>query len=926
MTLTALDRPPLQDNLTESDAQARAALLSNLSYEVSLVLSDDPDAETFQSATTIVFDAAHEGSETFINIAARSIDECTLNGKRLSEAQHGFDGNVLWLRGLRAGSNRLSVTAQCEYQHTGVGLHRLRDPVDDEVYVYTHFEPFDAHKVLACFDQPDLKAGVTMSVTAPSAWRVCSNGRILRTEPRGALKTWHFNTTPPLPPYLIAVVAGKYHTVERKHRDIPMALWCRESLAEWIDAQADEIFDITTAGLDFFEKYFGLKYPFDEYNQLFVPEFNMGAMENPGCVTFNEAYIHRGQASEAQLQRRAETILHEMAHVHGFGDVTTMRWWGDLWLNETFATYMANLAMEKSTRFTNAWVDFANSVKSIAARQDQLVTTHRIADHVPDTVSVRQNFDGITYHKGASVMKQLVAWVGDDAFMRGVQDYFKRYRWGNADLQEFLDCLRRASGRDLTRWGQDWLQTTGLNTFHALLAEANGRYTSFVVEQTAIPTHPTLRAHRAGVGLYDYDAKGMLRLRRRVETDLTGALTPINELVGERVCDLVLLNDGDLTFAKLRFDPRSLETLKADLSKLADPLARALCWAAMWDLTRDGEMPAREFVELVARHAPAEEDSLLVERVTSQARSAIDLYGDPGNRTTARERLHQVAVAQANNPGLAPRDASHLGAHPRCHRGVGGIAGKGGRHARWLGEHPRHRHRHRSPLADPRPAQRRGARGRRPHPGDDGVRPERHRSPSRDRVPRRPADRCRKRGSLGAGGRCERTDARCLEGRHRWRAFRRLHVGDPSRLLHRLGGRRRPHGARPGSGAAPAVRPALPGCTSGDVGRADDRRSRSLHRVPLSEPPGGRSRCRRHRFRTRSRRASGSCRADPARRPRQHAAGTTCPRSGPSRRALAGGAAHPGERLFVLVAAWAAGRLPADADAVVDRRETVDSA
>jgi aminopeptidase N len=475
VTATAIDRPPLQDNLTESDAQARAALLSNLSYEVSLVLSDDPHAETFQSATTIVFDAAHEGSETFINIAARSIDECTLNGKRLTETQHGFNGHVLWLRGLRAGSNRLLVIAQCEYQHTGVGLHRLRDPVDDEVYVYTHFEPFDAHKVLACFDQPDLKAGVTMSVTAPSAWRVCGNGRLLRTEPRGALKTWHFNTTPPLPPYLIAVVAGKYHVVERKHRDIPMGLWCRESLATWVDAQADEIFEITASGLDFFERYFGLKYPFDEYNQLFVPEFNMGAMENPGCVTFNEAYIHRGRASEAQLQRRAETILHEMAHVHGFGDVTTMRWWGDLWLNETFATYMANLAMEKSTRFTNAWVDFANSVKSIAARQDQLVTTHRIADHVPDTVSVRQNFDGITYHKGAAVMRQLVAWVGDDAFMRGVQDYFKRYRWGNADLQQFLDCLRRASGRDLTRWGQDWLQTTGLNTFHAHFSKQNGQ-------------------------------------------------------------------------------------------------------------------------------------------------------------------------------------------------------------------------------------------------------------------------------------------------------------------------------------------------------------------------------------------------------------------------------------------------------------------
>ena len=430
-----------------------------------------------------------------------------------------------------------------------------------------------------------------------------------------------------------------------------MALWCRESLATWVDAQADEIFEITAAGLDFFEKYFGLTYPFDEYNQLFVPEFNMGAMENPGCVTFNEAYIHRGQASEAQLQRRAETILHEMAHVHGFGDVTTMRWWGDLWLNETFATYMANLAMEKSTRFTNAWVDFANSVKAIAARQDQLVTTHQIADHVPDTVSVRQNFDGITYHKGASVMRQLVAWVGDDAFKRGVQDYFKRYRWGNADLQEFLDCLRRASGRDLTRWGQDWLQTTGLNTFHALLAEQNGRYTAFAVEQTALPEHPTLRAHRAGVGLYDRDAKGVVRLRRHVEIDLTGAITPITEFIGERVCDFVLLNDGDLTFAKLRFDARSLQTLKTDLSNLADPLARALCWAALWDLTRDGEMPAREFVELVARHAPTEKDPLLVERVTSQARSAIDLYGDPDNRTAG--------------PGAAAPGGRRAGEQPR---------------------------------------------------------------------------------------------------------------------------------------------------------------------------------------------------------------------------------------------------------------------
>ena len=646
MPMTAIDRASMSDNLTEKEARARGALISNLSYEISLSLSDDPDTETFESANTVVFDAALEGSETFINLAARSIDDCTLNGARLSPGEHAFDGNRLWLRGLRGGSNRLTVTAHCEYQHTGVGLHRFRDPIDGRMYLYTQLAPFDAHKVVACFDQPDLKARVSLAVSAPTAWKVCANASLLRAEVYDNSTTWHFKMTPPLPPYLFAFAAGGYHDVKRTHREIPMALWGRESLANWIDAQAEEIFEVTASGLDFFERYFGFTYPFDEYNQLFVPEFNFGAMENPGCVIFNEAYIHRGQASDAQLQRRAETILHEMAHVHGFGDVTTMRWWSDLWLNETFATYMAKLAMEKSTRFTNAWVDFATNVKSIAARQDQLVTTHQIADTVPDVRSVFQNFDGITYQKGASVIRQLEAWIGDDAFMRGVQDYFKRYGWGNADLEAFLDCLHRASGRDLTRWGKDWLQTTGLNTFRAHLAEQDGRYTTFAIDQTAIPTHPTLRAHRAGVGLYEYDAKGVLRLRRRVETELTGALTPIGELVGERVCDLVLLNDGDLTFAKLRFDPRSLETLKADLSKLADPLARALCWAAMWDLTRDGEMPAREFVELVARHAPADQEL-----------TACRACDQPG---TIRDRT----LRRPGEPDDSPRAPAPGGRHP----------------------------------------------------------------------------------------------------------------------------------------------------------------------------------------------------------------------------------------------------------------------
>ncbi|MBV8445969.1 MAG: aminopeptidase N, partial [Candidatus Dormibacteraeota bacterium] len=455
-----------------------------------------------------------------------------------------------------------------------------------------------------------------------------------------------FNTTPPIPPYLIAVVAGTYHVITSEHRSIPLAIWARESMVSWAEEQAEDIFEVTRAGLDFFADYFGFPYPFDEYNQLFVPEFNMGAMENPGCVTFNDSYIFRGRPTDAQLSRRAETVLHEMAHVHGFGDVTTMRWWGDLWLNETFATYMANLAMYEATRFTNAWVDFANTVKSVAARQDQLVTTHRIADEVPDTDSVRQNFDGITYHKGAAVLRQLVAWVGDDAFKRGVQDYFRRYRWGNATLEDFLDCLRRSSGRDVKRFSQEWFETTGMNEVRPLLTVQGDRYASFVVEQTAAADHPVLRSHRIAVGLYDRDGSGAIRRRRRVELDLEGSLTAVSELAGERVADLVVVNDDDLTFAKLRFDERSVQTLLEDLARVADPLTRALSWAALWDMVRDAELPARRFVELVARHAPMETDMLIVERVLGQGLAAIEQFGDPANRQTERIRLHHAAAEQ----------------------------------------------------------------------------------------------------------------------------------------------------------------------------------------------------------------------------------------------------------------------------------------
>jgi aminopeptidase N len=652
------------DNLTQEDAERRAELISKLEYIIELTLSNDPSVESFRSVTSVVFDVARDDADTFIDLSARSVEEVALNGRVDEEARRAYDGVRLPLRGLRRGRNELRVVADCTYYTIGVGLHRLVDPIDHKVYVYTHFEPFDAHKVFPCFDQPDLKGTFTLQVTAPPVWSVCADSRVIERQSVDGATRWSFNRTPLIPTYLVAIVAGEFHIVRDEHRGIPLSLWCRESLAEYLDQQAADIFEITKQGLDFFRDYFGLEYPFDEYNQLFVPEASMGAMENPGCVTFNELYIFRGKATENQLLRRAETILHEMAHVHGFGDVATMRWWGDLWLNETFATYMSQLAIDDATRFDNAWVDFANTVKSVAARQDQLVTTHRIADSVPDTDSVRQNFDGITYHKGASVMRQLAAWVGDDAFRAGVQDYFRRYRWGNATLQNFLECIGRASGRDMASWSRQWLETTGMNVLRPEFEVRDGRYAWLdVVQGAAKPEHPTLRSHRIAVGLYDLHPDGALRLRAAYPVDVDGERTRVGALAGIAAADLVLVNDADLTFAKLRFDERSVHTLLDHLSALEDSLARSLCWAALWDMTRDAELPTRRYVELVTRHAKHEEEPALIERVLSQALAATDQFSDPSNRNHLRALLQASAREQIDS---LPKDAVLRLSWTRC--------------------------------------------------------------------------------------------------------------------------------------------------------------------------------------------------------------------------------------------------------------------
>ena len=625
------------NNLTRDEARRRAELIQTPLYEVSLDLTQDSD--TFACEATIHFLCNEREANSFIDFLAPSLDSCELNGEEVP--RRAFNGERIALANLRD-ANELHVIGTCEYQNIGAGLSKFKDPVDHKIYLHTQFETFNAHRMFPCFDQPDLKATFTFTVLAPSDWIVVSNnpGQAKQVAGRENIKRWTFGASPKMSSYLTAIIAGPYRGVRDRHGDIDLGIFCRQSLAQYLDPQ--EIFTITKQGLDFYGEAYKYPYPFQKYDQLFVPEFSAGAMENIGAVTFNESMIFRSKVTEAVREDRANTILHEMAHMW-FGDLVTMRWWDDLWLNESFATFMSVLCQVEATRFKNGWVTFANQYKAGARRQDQLPTTHPIAANVPDIESVYLNFDAITYNKGACVLRQLVAYVGQDTFLRGIQRYVKQRQYSNATLVDFLSDIESGSGRDLKAWSKLWLETAGLNTLRPIAQSQSDAIGALTIQQEAPPDHPTIRPHRLAVGLYDRHSDA-LELRRRVELDVVDERTLVNDLVGERLPDLLLVNDLDLTYAKIRLDERSLTTAVEHLKDLNDPLARAITWAALWDMLRDGELPARRYLPLVLNNIEGETDIGVVQDLLAQASSAIWVYGDPTNADSALKTLADHAL------------------------------------------------------------------------------------------------------------------------------------------------------------------------------------------------------------------------------------------------------------------------------------------
>ncbi|MER5211517.1 aminopeptidase N [Streptomyces sp. NPDC002838] len=646
--------------LTRDEAQTRAKLLDVHRYTIDLDLTCGDDS--FDSRTVIRFTvrADQDATDTFVEVKPAELRSVTLDGQPLDPET--LDGNRLPLKNLTPGEHELRVDAGMRYSRTGEGMHRFTDPTDDETYVYTQLFMEDVQRVFAAFDQPDLKAVFELSVKAPEGWTVLANSITGRQDDG----TWRAAPTPLISTYLVAVAAGPWHSVRTEHHGLPFGIHCRRSLAPHLDADADEILDITRACYDRYHEKFEEPYPFDSYDQAFVPEFNAGAMENPGLVTFRDEFVYRSAVTDTERQTRAMVIAHEMAHMW-FGDLVTLKWWDDIWLNESFAEYMGYQTLTEATRFTDTWVDFGVARKAWGYDADQRPSTHPVApEAVDDTASALLNFDGISYAKGASALRQLVAWLGEKDFLAGINTHFARHKFANATLADFIDSLAAHTDRDVHAWADAWLRTTGVDTLTPRITPDGGTCTLTV-------DHTGSRPHHIAVGLYDRDVADEGRhliLRERIDLDLPQTTT---HPIGKRPA-LLLLNDGDLAYAKIRFDPESFTTLTAALSGLPEPLTRAVAWNALRDAVRDGELPPTAYLEAARTHLPHERDLAVVQGVLAFASAQIaDRYLTPETRPAALATLASLCrdlirrTEDGDNPGLrliAVRHFIDVAAHP----------------------------------------------------------------------------------------------------------------------------------------------------------------------------------------------------------------------------------------------------------------------
>lgn len=662
-------------NLTQLEASERSLNVDPKDYQVLLDLT--ADGPTFKSTTTIRFDAVG-GADTFVDLVAAAIHRITLNGNPVSEENY-VDNRIL-LRGLQE-NNVLEVVADCNYMHTGEGLHSFVDPADGERYCYSQFEVPDARRVFATFEQPDLKASFQFSVITPKGWTVLSNSPTPSAEEVDGGLRFDFAPTPVISTYITAIIAGPYvgdtgTLTSVDGREIPLGVYCRQSLKPFLDSEA--IMDTTRKGFKFFEDAYGIPYPFEKYDQIFVPEYNAGAMENAGCVTYRDQYVFRSRPTAWELESRANTILHELAHMW-FGDLVTMKWWNDLWLNESFAEYMSHLALAEGTEWTDAWIGFM-SRKEWGLNQDQLPSTHPIKADMPDLQAVEVNFDGITYAKGASVLRQLVTYVGKENFFAGLHQYLTKHAWGNATLEDLLSELEETSGRDLRSWSKVWLEEAGVTTLRPEFSiDDSGSFTEVSICQEAFSPGASLRPHRLAVAGYDL-VEDSVQQSFRVELDVDGDKTVVDELAGKPRPALLLVNDGDLAYAKIRLDADSLAFAIEHIDRMEDPVTRRTILSAAWDMVRDGELPATEYIALALKAANTETSIATLTSILQRTGYAVTRYTAPVNRSermvTTGDRLlllARTATSESDQQRLLVKALAQMAVTPEQFSAIEGL-------------------------------------------------------------------------------------------------------------------------------------------------------------------------------------------------------------------------------------------------------------
>ncbi|MFJ9003818.1 aminopeptidase N [Streptomyces canus] len=623
-------------SLTREEAGERGSLLLVHSYGVDLDLTTGSD--TFRSTTKIRFDACEAGTETFLDIEPKELRSITLNGRQL-DVSALRDGRFP-LTGLAA-ENEVVVVADMSYSHECEGLHRYTDPADGETYVYSFVYVDNARRVFACFDQPDLKAPYVFELLVPETWQVLGNSEAVRTGPG----RWKLTESPALATYLTALVAGPYASFRTEHHGIPLGLHCRASLADSLKTDVDEVFEITAQCLDAYTELFGVGHPFAKLDQVFVPEFSVLSLDHPGCVLLREQYLFSSAATDSERETRAVVLAHGLSLLWLAGLVTNT-WWNDLWLGQSLADYMAHRVTSEVTRFPGPPTTFAARRKAQAYLPDQRPSTHPVSIEGPDVRTVQLELDRISYFKGHSVLRQLAAHVGDQALRTGLRTYFDRHTYSTATFADFLAAMSEAAGTDLTDWADKWLHSANVNTLTPEITVADGRVTSAAVLQGAPDSHPVLRPHTMDVGLYHPDGSTTVRVH------VDGERTELPQLVGRPAPSFLLLNDGDLTYAKIRFDAGSLTALPDMLPRLSS-LNRAMVWCALLLGVQDGTYPAAAHLALVSRMVQEESELSILAEVLEQARNDVaDRFLAPEERPAAMAR-----VAEALRGRLARTDA-----------------------------------------------------------------------------------------------------------------------------------------------------------------------------------------------------------------------------------------------------------------------------